>query len=94
MKDPDSIRNFYKTMIALRMGSDILKFGTFVPIKISKKLFIYKREFKGQSLMVLLNFSDCTQRVPYKSNVVLSNYLNKGFDGLLQPYEAVIMKNG
>ena len=94
MKDPDSIRNFYKTMIALRMGSDILKFGTFVPIKTSKQLFIYKREFKGESLMVLLNFSGRTQKVSFKSNVVLSNYLNKGFDGLLQPYEAVIMKNG
>ena len=92
MEDPDSIRSFYKAMIALRAGSDILKFGTFVSEAISKHLFIYKRELNGQSLTVLLNFNSRHRRAYCSGDVVLSSYGRKSFDGLLQPYEAVILK--
>ncbi len=90
MKAPDSVRSYYKTMIATRAGSDVLKFGLFVPVKISKHLFIYKREFNGQSLMVMLNFSSHIQKISFTGNVVLSSYGRKNYDGILQPYEAVL----
>lgn len=92
MNDPDSIRSFYKTMIALRAGSDILKFGSFAPIETKKHLFAFKRELGGRSLTVLLNFSDRIKKVPYNGDVFLSSYGRTAFDGILQPYEAVILK--
>lgn len=94
MKDPNSIRSFYKILIALRAGSEVLKFGTFVPVASNKNLFIYKRELNGQSLTVLLNFSSHSCKASYHGDVVLSNYNKESYNGLLQPYEAVILKQG
>ena len=95
MKDPHSIRSFYKSMIALRADSDILKFGTFRHILIKKHLFIYERELNGQSLLVMLNFSDRPRKIRQgviAGDIIMSSYNRKGFDGLLQPYEAIILK--
>lgn len=97
MKNPDSVWSFYKTMIALREDSEVLKYGSFEPIEIKKHLFIYKRVFEGQCLEVLLNFSRYTQGVSSKRyapvhSVILSNSSRHDFDGILQPYEALILK--
>lgn len=113
MKEPGSIRSFYKSMIALRANSDILKHGSFKPLVIKKQLFIYERELDGQSLLIALNFSGRTRKIPRglieddRNNVgntsavvknddriIKSNYHRKVFDGLLQPYEALILKGG
>lgn len=97
MNDPDSIRSYYKSMITLRASSDILKFGTFKAIVIKKHLFIYERELNGQKLLILLNFSSHPRKAPRgaepfsSDNIVMSNYNRKDFDGLLQPYEALIL---
>ena len=92
MDDPDSIRSFYKNMIALRAGSDILKCGSFKPLAIKKHLFSYKREYEKQSLTVLLNFSARPQKAPAAGVVILSTCGRKEYDGILKPYEAVILK--
>jgi oligo-1,6-glucosidase len=91
LKDPDSIRNFYKTMIALRSDSDVLKFGDFEALETTKHTFVYKRQLESQSLTVLLNFSDRPRKAQYSGSVVLSNYGRKSYDAVLQPYEAVIL---
>lgn len=97
MNNPDSVWSFYKAMIALREGSEVLKYGSFEPIEIKKHIFTYKRVFGGQCLEVLLNFSGYTQRVSNKkyapvNSVILSNCSRQDFDGFLQPYEALILK--
>jgi len=100
INDPSSVRSFYKTMIALRAGSDVLKYGSFEPVEIRRRLFIYKRELNGESLVVLLNFSGSTQKVSLNGNevslngggIILSNYERKAFDGILNPYEALILR--
>lgn len=93
LHDSNSVRSFYKTMIALRSSSDVLKYGTFLPIKIKKHLFVYERERDGRRLTVLLNFSEKARQAVFSGNVVLSSYGRKAYDGRLQPYEAVILTN-
>ena len=91
--DPGSIREMYKTMIALRAESETLKAGAFEQVQISKDFFAYRRSLKGESLLVLLNFSKKDRNAPFAgATLVLSNYDRKIYDGVLQPYEAVILK--
>jgi len=91
MDDPDSVRSFYKTMIALRVESDVLKFGEFRFISATRHLFIYERELNGQINRIILNFSKKTQKSPCDGTLLLSNYSRKTYDGTLSPYEAVII---
>ena len=91
LNDENSIRNMYKTMIRLRAQSDVLKAGDFKALEIKKDLFAYERNFNGQTLRIVLNFSKREQQTAYQGNVVLSNYGRKTFDGKLKPYEAVIL---
>jgi oligo-1,6-glucosidase len=94
MDDPDSVRSFYKTMIALRVESDVLKFGEFRFISATRHLFIYERELNGQINRIILNFSKKTQKSPCDGTLLLSNYSRKTYEGTLSPYEAVILDKG
>jgi oligo-1,6-glucosidase len=92
INDPGSIRSYYKKMIALRAGSDVLKCGAFEPLVIEKHLFEFRRVLDGESIVVLLNFSKLNHRAHYTGEILLSNYECTSYDGVLQPYEAVVLK--
>lgn len=103
VNNPDSVRSFYKALIALRSDNEVLKYGSFEPVRIKKHLFIYRRELNGESLAIVLNFSGSAQKVSLNrsgdstqdsssQSIVLSNYEREAFDGMLQPYEALILK--
>lgn len=93
LDDPNSIRSMYKAMIAFRAGSETLKAGSFEALKIKKDLFAYRRSHAGESLAVILNFSPRERKLPWAgARLALSNYERKDYDGILQPYEAVILK--
>ena len=92
--DPSSVRSYYKQMIALRAGSDVLKYGTFMLVEADKHLFCFDRAYEGKVYRVLLNFSKHPQGVPCGGAVVISNCGRTVYDGTLQPYEAVIIAKG
>ncbi|HBG02854.1 MAG TPA: glucohydrolase [Firmicutes bacterium] len=93
VKDARSIRSMYKTMIAFRAGSDILKSGSFEALEISKDFFMYRRSLDGESLVILLNFSPTEKRAPLAGvTLLVSNYVCEVYDGTLKPYEAVIVR--
>ncbi len=93
LADPSSIWAMYKTMIALRAESEILKAGAFEELQISKDFFAYRRSLEGESLLILLNFSTRNKTAPSEgATLLLSNYHRKVYDGELKPYEAVILK--
>jgi oligo-1,6-glucosidase len=93
LDDPNSIRSMYKAMIAFRAGSETLKAGSFEALKIKKDLFAYRRSHAGESLAVILNFSPRERSLPWAgARLALSNYEREDYDGVLQPYEAVILK--
>ena len=92
-KDPSSIWNFYRRMITLRAGSDTLKYGTFHARTTSNRLFCFEREYKGELLTVLISFAPKKQRAPCSGGLLVSNYDRTSYDGMLSPYEAVILRN-
>lgn len=92
MHDKNSIRSYYKKMIAYRDGSDILLEGTFKKLETKKNVFIYKRCLDGKCLTILLNFSKRHQKASYGGSVALSSYGREVYDGVLKPYEAVILE--
>lgn len=92
LQDATSIRSYYKKMIALRTGCDVLKAGDFQAVEIKRNLFVYRRAKDGESLLVLLNFAQQPVEAPYRGTVVISNYDRSNYDGRLQPYEAVVLR--
>lgn len=98
--DPDSIYNFYKKLIAFRLGNKTIINGTFKEnYQKSKDIYCYERWYEGERLMVICNFknkdipfvlpSDCAYQ---SAELVLHNY---GYDRKLEtmtlkPYEALV----
>ncbi len=92
--DPDSVRSFYKRMIALRAGSDVLKYGDFTLITAKRHLFVYERDKDGRVYRVLLNFGRRPMSAPCGGSVLVSNYVRTDYDGRLRPFEAIIIDKG
>lgn len=92
--DPDSIRAFYKRMIALRAGNRVLLEGSFHPLVSRRGFLAWRREHDGDSLTVLMNLSGRFRRVSCLGEVILSSTGRSAFDGVLQPWEAVVMRVG
>jgi len=92
-KDPSSIRNFYRSMIALRSQNDTLKYGSFRALRVTNRLFSFVREYQGERLTVLLNFSPKNQDVPGSGSILIASSGRTVYDGILAPYEAIVLKN-
>jgi oligo-1,6-glucosidase len=90
--DPQSLRSWYKTLIALRKNSPTLLWGEFELLKASDTLCAYRRIGEGEVLTVILNCCDTPQAAEYTGELVISSYGKTAFDGTLQPWEAVILK--
>lgn len=81
-KDPNSLLNWYRKLVAFRKENPIVIYGDFIlHQKMSKKFFTYERNYQGKKLLVLLSFSDKNEyyKVPAgydlsKGKLVLSNY--------------------
>jgi glycosidase len=93
-KDPDSVLNFYRRMLALRkQHSPCLIFGTYEGIEPDneKTMHYYKRSFQGEELYVALNFSGEEQPVAVpaekKLRLLLSTSTKPAKEDVLQPYE-------
>ncbi|MBI9010728.1 MAG: alpha-glucosidase [Clostridiales bacterium] len=94
LDDPQSIRSFYKKMIALRAKHDVLKYGEFEALEITHKLFVFKRTYEDTTFTVVLNISNKSLKTEYNGKVKISTRYRKQFDGLLEPYEAIILEGG
>ncbi|HRX09009.1 MAG TPA: alpha-glucosidase [Candidatus Limiplasma sp.] len=90
--DPQSVLSWYRRLIALRAGSDTLKYGVFKPLFARRRVMSYSRELNGETLTVILSFSKRRTRVKTRGSVVLDTYQKTEFDGILEPYEAIILK--
>ena len=93
-KDPQSLRSWYKTLIALRKSSPTLLWGEFELLEATDTLCAYRRVGEGEVLTVVLGCSDSAQTVHYSGELVLSSYGHTAFSGTLQPWEAVILREG
>ena len=92
--DPDSVLSFWKRMIALRAGNRTLLEGAFHPLVNRRGFLAWRREFEGDSLTVLLNMSGRRRRVSGLGEVLISTTGRRDFDGVLQPWEAMVIRMG
>ncbi len=96
--DPDSILNFYRTLLKFRKENEIVIYGDYKEhYKRSKKLYVYERNYEGKRLLVINSFSETPVKFKSpdgfdlsKGKCVLSNYKNaevadNGF--ITKPYE-------
>jgi oligo-1,6-glucosidase len=100
-KDPDSILNFYKKLIAFRKESAIIRNGIYKENqKNNKDVYCYERVWRGEKIMVICNFKN--KNVPFKlpndcafneCELKLHNYpydRSTLKDGILRPYETLV----
>ena len=92
VEDNDSILNFYQNVINFRSTSVILKKGEFEVLKMTSKVFAYKRTFNEKSLTVVLNFTGRKLKNKFTGKVLMSNY-PANEEGTLRPYEAMIIED-
>lgn len=97
---PASIFAYYQQLIALRRHSvykELLVYGEFEPVETdSETLIVYKRQLKGESLLVIINFSHQVQAFKLEeaySELVLTNdqkIINDKGQLVLHPYASFI----
>jgi glycosidase len=98
-ENPSSVLNFYKRLIAFRKKSECLKSGEFVPLYADDRLMFYQRKLADEVYSIALNFSQSQKKIPKKlvdffSGVLLiSNADRTELDGMLLPWEGVLVKN-
>lgn len=92
IKDSESIWSFYKEMINYRKDSEVLLYGEFKDLIITKKVYVFERFIDNEKLIIAVNFSKKTLVIPYTGKVEISNYDGIDFNGTLKPYQSVIMK--
>ncbi len=86
-----SIMSYYKKAIKVRRENDVLIYGNFVAKRTSGDVFIYQRRLLGDLATIILNFGTKTQTVNMTGKILLSNYEKEYFNGILLPYEAVVL---
>lgn len=65
MAAEESILHFYRRLIALRAGSDTLKYGDFeMLLQEHPQLFAYRRAYRGEEILVCCNFSPFSVPLP------------------------------
>jgi alpha-glucosidase len=65
-KDPNSILNFYKNLLALRHTNKALLDGDYVALnQDDPNVYSYLRSYKGQAVLVVLNMSENPQNVSF-----------------------------
>lgn len=94
LEDPDSILHYYQKIIELRKKYPIIVYGNYQDIHYSHRcLFAYEREYEGDRMVVLCNFSKKELKLDGKTDysgfdLILSNYPDSENSFVLQPYEA------
>ena len=83
----DGIIDYFKRFNACRKSSDILKNGNFKEIFAGRTVYAFEREYNGEKLIAVCNFSTKSAKMPsaVSGETVISNY--EGTSKKLRPYE-------
>lgn len=101
MKDPESILQYYKSLIRLRKENPVFVYGDYdILDEDNEDIFAYKRTYGKESYIIILNFSgkNIVYRLPEKTccnEFITGNYTveeNETGELGLRPYEARIYK--
>lgn len=97
VEDKDSIFYFYKKLIDLRRKNKAISHGSYKKIYFDDKVYIFEREYEGESVITVLSFTDedyklsdeIISRIEDK-DIILNNY--DDFNKNLKPYQALLFK--
>ena len=90
--DPDSVLNWFRTLMAYRNGSAVLKEGRFRCISREKNWIKIERRLGNERIIVAANWSAKPVKLPLVGYPVLSTHGTRTLDCQLQPWEAVILE--
>ena len=96
--DANSTLNYFKRIGAFRKANPILTYGKYTLLdKDNPDVYAYTREYEGQRVLIVLNFSAKTAVANTglklnKAKVLMGNYPSPSKNGTLKPYESVIYK--
>ena len=99
-KDPNSVFNFYRRLIALRKAEPILVYGDYdLVLEENEQIYAYTRSMDDQQILIICNLTQDTVEYVYENeeldeqNLLLGNYI-KGMNNsyLLQPFETRIYR--
>lgn len=98
-QDPDSVLNFYRSLIKLRKNQRTLIYGRYVlELPDREQIYAYRREGDGEAFLVLCNMSSKSARWPESelnlsgAECVLGNYAQADEPYRLHPWEARVYK--
>ena len=90
--DAGSVLRYYRHMIALRAGSETLKYGEFEPLRANRSVMAFTRTLGGERYSVILNLSGRAARMQASGEVAVSNIGRAAYTGRLAPWEAVVLR--
>lgn len=97
-QDPNSILNFYKSLITLKKSDDIYTYGTFDLVdKNNEQVFAYTRTLNNKKVLIVANLTNQTATFKYdnsinQDNILLHNYKNEAIDiNAIKPFEAFVL---
>lgn len=102
--DPNSCLNYFRKLVQLRKSHPVLVYGKYTLLdKKNPTVYAYTREYNGEKMLVLLNFSAANAQANVginisNSTILLSNYKESAMAPKtkslisLRPYEAIIYK--
>jgi len=100
-KDPLSVLNFYRRLIALRREKPVLQRGGYEQVPSDKGIMAYRRTYRNEEILVILNFAgerkvqaiDSSKRWKVLLGTQRSSESAIDKDGLaVYPYEALILE--
>ena len=104
MARPDSVFHFYQKLIRLRKEHEIVVYGHYeLLMPDDPELYVYTREWNGEMLLVVCNFSDNERRFVFpegldakKAELWIGNYpeAQAADDMVLRAYEAMVFYFG
>lgn len=102
INDDKSIYNFYKKLIQLKKGNEVLTHGDFkLILEDDKHIFAYLRELNNERYLIIANLSKVEKNIdlkefdPKEENLVLTNYNKIDKDSanfIVRPYECAVYK--
>lgn len=94
LKNDDGIIAFFKKVNAYKHNSDILKEGKFTELYAGKTVYAFEREYDGEELVAICNFSTKSAKNPLllDGTVGISNYNETQVPSILKPYEFLLIK--
>ena len=92
-KSDKSVFNYFKNLIALKKGSDCLKYGKYENLSGVRDMYIYKRYTDDEAYIIVCNFEEeSVLDMDVPCEVVLSNLGRKKLGGTYTPYECAVFK--